>query len=142
MFKPGQLVDACLYQEKENWADGLVVKRFGRILYKIEVEDELRTRPANLLRIRLYDYNHKAKDMDMLFETFGLEHPQSLSQPANIQYSTAPVLFEIQPPLVDQNSVPPPHLPVQEAEQLRRSGRTRIPMGRFDMDPRYRSYST
>ncbi|VDO45266.1 unnamed protein product, partial [Heligmosomoides polygyrus] len=94
-FKPGQLVYARRYQGKESWTEGLVVKRIGRVLYKIKVEDELWTRHANQLRTRLYDSdNHRTKDMDTLFETFDLERPHSLSRPANIQNSTAPALPE------------------------------------------------
>ncbi|VDO80220.1 unnamed protein product, partial [Heligmosomoides polygyrus] len=131
-FKPG----------KESWADGLVVKRIGRVLYKIKVGDELWTRHANQLRIRLYDSDdHKTKNMDTLFETFGLERPQSLSRPANIQNSTAPALPEVQRTLEDQNCVTSPPFPVQEAVQPRRSGRSRRPTIRFDMDPRHRSYN-
>ncbi|VDP59570.1 unnamed protein product [Heligmosomoides polygyrus] len=138
-----QIVYARGYQGRESWADGLVVKRIERVLYKIKVGDELWTRHANQLRIRLYDSDdHKTKNMDTLFETFGLERPQSLSRPANIQSSTAPALPEVQRTLEDQNCVTPPPFPVQEAVQPRRSGRTRRPTIRFDMDPRQRSYNT
>uniref|UniRef100_A0A7I5ECW8 DUF5641 domain-containing protein n=1 Tax=Haemonchus contortus TaxID=6289 RepID=A0A7I5ECW8_HAECO len=130
VFNPGDPVLARQYHgNREEWSSGKVLRRVGKVLYRVLIGNKVCVRHANQLRLRYYDdAMTQRQDIDTLFEMFDLpQQPTSSFQSPSL--SREQKQHAEQAPSVDNSHV----------HQPRRSTRTRRPTTRLQVDPRQKT---
>ncbi|PIO58681.1 hypothetical protein TELCIR_19878 [Teladorsagia circumcincta] len=129
-FNPGDPVLVRQYHgNHEEWSNGKILKRVGKVLYKVLVGNKVCVRHANQLRPRYHDDpSMQCHDMDTLFEMFDLPRKPTASQ--STSFSPGPIRNAEQAPSMDDS----------HDYQPRRSTRTRRPTTRLRMDPHQETY--
>ncbi|XGW27836.1 hypothetical protein V3C99_007989, partial [Haemonchus contortus] len=131
VFNAGDPVLARQYHgNREEWNSGKVLRRVGKVLYRVLIGNKVCVRHANQLRPRYYDdATAQRQDIDTLFQMFDLpQQPTSSFQSPSL--SREQTQHAEQAPSVDNSHV----------YQPRRSTRTRRPTTRLQVDPRQKTY--
>uniref|UniRef100_A0A7I4YSC5 Uncharacterized protein n=1 Tax=Haemonchus contortus TaxID=6289 RepID=A0A7I4YSC5_HAECO len=131
VFSAGDPVLARQYHgNREEWSSGKVLKRVGKVLYRVLIGNKVCVRHANQLRLRYYDdATAQRQDIDTLLQMFDL--PQQ-STPSFQSASLSPEQT--------QHTEQAPSMDNSHVYQPRRSTRTRRPTTRLQVDPRQKTY--